>query len=401
MKKFLMFLLIAAIIGGAVIYHYRYDIFQFSAEKIIKDNLPPYVNVGSIVFDLENGTLKVKDLSIKNPQGYYNKYLARLDEITCRYRMKGKNVLDGIVVTEITADSPLINIERLRGGRMNVNEMSELMGGGKGQAKSTAKGDQGSAKNKFLKDRSISDLIELPNTIYIKKGKVIFTDKDISSTAYKLTFEDINGNLDILLNNDYNEVLSVASKGSGALNGDMGQKISWNISLDPNASALTMGNTYNINNVDVTVFRPYYEEYSPILIESCRASGTLVFNFDNGNIGSTNTLYLNGLKFKVKQGQTGAKYWETALPDVIKYLQSSSGQIVFDFKIKGPMDSPRFYPGPNLKTAMQNMVVDKVSNLIEGFTKEGDSSGAAQGAAQGEKSDVQKAVDIFKSLINE
>jgi len=386
-KKLAITFIVLLAVGIGVIYVFRYNIFQYSAETIIKKNLPPYLNIDSITFDFKSEIMRVKDLGIKNPKGYKNKYLARIDSINCGFRMKGKNILDGIEVTDIITDKAVINIERLSNGRINATEMGNVMGSG--QAK---KGEKKKGKNGKEDKFDVSRWIKLTATVNIKDGKVVFIDNYKLSRPYMLTFDDINGDLVIRLNEDYTAVRSVASEGTGYLDGDMSQEIRWRISLDPGARELTMSNRFEVSGVDITLFKPYYDKYSPILVDGGRCSGTLVFDFDNGNIGSMNTLSLKDLKFRVKESSFAAQFWGGSIPDIIKYLQTSPGEITFDFKIKGNMEDPEFYPGPVVKQAIQNMVVDKVSEFIE------KAAGPEEGEG-GEQSDTQKVMGAIKELL--
>ena len=396
MKKFLIFVVLFIIGLSVIIYPYWREIFQFSAESIIKKNLPPYVAVKEITFDLKEGTLKVEDLKIKNPPGYSSRYLATVGLITCKYEMKGENILDGIKVTSIVASKPLIAIERLPNGRINTNEMDKVMGTSKPSKPALPVAKKEAPKG----GRKISDLVELPSKIKIRNGKLTFLDRMITPKPYSIAVEKVNGPLDIGLSDDYRKVVSVGSRGTGFLNGDTRQKIQWVTSLDPEATALTMANKYEVTDIDITLFKPYYDEFSPVVIQKGRCSGTLVFNFDNGNIGSTNTLHLRGFVFQEKTGGRGSEYWVGTVSEVVKYLESAPGEIVFDFKIKGPMDSPRFYPGPHVKAAIQNMVVDKISDVIQGLDKD-QAAQAGTATTPAQKTDTEKVVDIIKSLMQE
>ncbi|MFH1552023.1 MAG: hypothetical protein ABID83_00060 [Candidatus Omnitrophota bacterium] len=399
MKKlaFIVLVFIAVVVG--VLYVFRFDIFQYSAETIIKKNLPAYVKVDSIIFNLEKGTMEVNGLGIKNPKGYHNKFLATIKTITCRYKMKGKNILDGIEVTEIIAQSPVINIERRADGKLNVNDMDQVMASGNPEkgAKEKAVGARfiepgktsSSAKQSFA-GKNISDLIKLTDTINIKDGEVVFLDAFMANRPYKLAFEGLIGNLVIRLNDDYSRVLSMASQGRGFLEGDRSQQISWVVSLDPTAKELTMSNRYEISNIDILLFSRYYAPYSPIVILGGRCSGTLVFDFDHGNIGSTNTLVVRGLRFRQQAEGSGYGFWQSdIIPQVINYLQSNPDEVTFDFKIKGTIENPQFYPGPYVKAAIQAVVVDKVSETIRSLTQEGSDT-----------SDAGKVVDVIKGLLN-
>jgi len=392
-------LIIVLIALAGVVYFYRYDIFQYSAERIIKENLPKYVSVDRIIFNLKEGILEVKNFRIKNPRAFQDKYLARIASITCKYRMQGKNILDGIEITEIVANEPVINIERLSNGLLNVNVMGQVMAADTDRAspeaaaakeeKKTQKRSPGAA---VLRGRNISDLVRLTDTINVKDGKMNLLDKCISPRRpYSLTFEDVNGNIDLKLSDDYKDVLSAGSQGSGFVNGDRSQRISWTVSLNPQTADLTMSNRCEVRNLDITLFEPYYDRYSPVVIDRGWVSGTLVFDFDNGNIGSMNTVKLRGLKFRAKQGGSASQFWDVTVPDLIKYLSTSPGEIVFDFKIKGNMKSPRFYPGPVVQNAIQAMAFDKISDALSG-------SGEGGGEQAGQ-TDAEKVIDVLRSFM--
>ncbi|MFH1879028.1 MAG: DUF748 domain-containing protein [Candidatus Omnitrophota bacterium] len=391
MKKAGIALLILLFAAIGVIYHYRFDIFQFSAETMIMKMLPDYIDIDRVIFDLKNGKLMVKGFSVKNPSGYEKKYLATIETVTCRYKMRGKNILDGLEVTEIEGDLPVINIERKRDGKMNVNEMGGLMATpAPAVTKKAVTREKTPYDTRPSGKMTISDIIKLPDTIHIVNGKVFFEDRAVMRAPYLLSFENVNGDITLKLSAEYTRVLSVSSVGNGFVNNKPGQRINWVISLDPLTSALTMSNRFEVSTVDITLFKPYYDRYSPIDIQSGLFSGTLVFDFDNGNIGSTNTVEITGLRFTEKQGGDAALFWDVSLTDVIKYLESSPGRIIFDFKIKGDMRHPNFYPGPRVKEAIQGMVVDKVSNLFSG----GKDSGSGT-----EMTDAEKVVDVLKGFL--
>ena len=407
MKKFLLIVLVLLMAAGAGVWYYRYDIFQFSAETIIKKMLPGYVHVDRLIFDLKNGVLTVEGFSIRNPKGFQNRYLATIGSIPCRYKMQGKNILDGIEITDIEAADALINIERLSNGALNVNELGNMMAEDQPKSvpvpvKAAAKASSGKAGGiNPIGDKKISDLLELTDTIEIKNGKFTFVDKAVAAQPFYMTFEDINGDIRLRLNNDYTAVLSAGTTGRGVINGDQSQSVKWIVHMDPTTPNLTMSNRIEPSNVDIMPFRPYYDKYSPVDIQAGRFSGTLVFDFDNGNIGSTNILKLKGLKFTERPGGFASGFWDVSIQDIVKYLETSPGEIVFDFKIKGSMESPRFYPGPNVTQAIQNMAVDKISELIQ--KSQGGGEQAAAGTAPARqappKSDAEVMMDLIQGLI--
>ncbi|MFH1305903.1 MAG: DUF748 domain-containing protein [Candidatus Omnitrophota bacterium] len=405
MKKVGLVLLVLILIAGGFIYHNRFKIVKLSAESIIRENLPPYVKIKELTLDPEAGTLKAKGLTVEGPKGFESKFLAGIEELSCKYRLKENNILNGIEITRIAAVMPIINIERRADGHINVNEMSTVMARKKISATGAIGGGLAAAVKGIAgrsdKKKSISDFISLPDVIEIRNGAVVFRDGLVSQRPYKLTFERLAGTLTIKLSENFEKVTWVASRGEGFVNGDVSQRIGWEISLDPAAETLTMSNTYKADNVDITLFKPYYDKYSPIVVTNGRFSGSLIFNFDNNNIGSMNTLVIRGLRFAMKEGDSGMlsmRGWtELILPDVITYLQSSPDEVIFDFKIKGPMDNPRFYLGPQVKKAIQFAVVDKVSQVLESMSNP---EGAAQAGTKAVQSDTEKVVSLIKGLLD-
>lgn len=400
MKKFFIILLVFAVLGGGILWYYRYDIFQYSAETIIMQKLPKYVHVDRIIFDLQNKSLQVRGFGIKNPRGYEDKYLATIETITAKYKMKGANILDGIVVTSIEGVRPIINIERQSNGKLNVEEMGSVMEASdqKSEIKETVSKSKVAkiiGGRKDIAGKTISDLVELPDTINVTSGRIIFLDKVISPRGYRLSFDDFNGDIKLQLNENYTQVIQASTNGRGFVNGDKSQSIDWVVATYPQSEQLHMSNRFEINNVDAIAFKPYFAKYSPVDITKAWISGTLVFNFSDGDIGSSNVLRISGLEFVEPRSSEGSGLWDVSVSDIIEYLRNSTGEVVFDFKIKGSMESPRFMLGPHVKQAVQSMAIDAVSKLLspQGAAQKGTQ---AVGAA---KSETEQVVNVIRQLL--
>jgi hypothetical protein len=243
-------------------------------------------------------------------------------------------------------------------------------------------------------NKEITRLLTLTDTIEITKGKVYFLDSVVSKPQYRLIFDNVNGELVMKLKGDFTSVLAASSTGSGFVNSDPGQRVSWKVSLDPRASALTMSSRFEIQGVEITQFKPYYDPYIPIVITQGWCSGTLVFDFDRGNIGSMNTLVLQRFRFAQKKEGQGSSSWQPdTIPRMIEYLRSSPDEITFDFKIKGTMQDPKFYPGDHVKKAITAMTVDTISDALKQSIR-----GEGQ-PATGEKSDAERVVDAIQELL--
>lgn len=399
MRIFFIALLIILIIAIAAVFIYRYKILQYSAEQVIRRALPDYVRIDKINLIPKDNSIVFANFKILNPKGFSDKYLLEIEDITCRYKMIGKNMLEGFEILEPSFRRPTLNIERLKSGTSNLEAMAKTLEKASKEMppqKESKPIGQGIA-SKIIGHKSLHEIIKLPQTFIVNDGKVIFIDRMPYSKGHMITFEKIEARLSITLDNSYAKVLSLSTEGEGRLNGNQDEVIRWTISLNPLTPKLTMSNRFEVSGMDILSFEPYYDRYSPLVFKKGKFSGTLIFDFDNGNIGSTNEVRLSDILFYIKHGWENAEFWETSVPDLAKYLTSSFGEIIFDFKIKGEMSNPKFYLGPISKQALASMAIGKLSDII------GDVAGAsAKQGADASKTGVEKAkeyIELFKGLI--
>ncbi|MBU0605224.1 MAG: DUF748 domain-containing protein [Candidatus Omnitrophica bacterium] len=393
------------LVAGAAIFIYRYQILQYSAEKVVRKLLPDYITVEKMSFNLRDSRIVFSAFRIMNPPGFSGKYLLEISEAECRFRLKGKNMLEGFEVLNPVFKKPLLSIERLADGRTNLQEMTGFLE--KKGLETKTKAQVGEVKPSGKSDAtggiSLSGVVKLPEEFVIKDGKVVFLDGMVSPGRYTITLENVNATLGLKLDSAYTRALNVSTIGSGMVNGRPDETIKWDTKIDPTTSELTMSNRFNVSRVDIMAFVPYFDKYSPLTFRSGYFSGLLIFDFDNGSIGSTNEVLLSKISFEVKRGSENARFLETTVPDLVKYFTSSSGDIMFDFKIKGRMSDPQFYLGPISKQAVASMAIDKiVQALSQAAREQADPQAAA--AAAGNKSDMEKAseyIDMFKGLLKE
>jgi len=394
-KKVLIAIVLFLIAVVTIIFIYRYQLFQFSAETIIRKALPEYIKIDRIYFDFKESKIVLGGFKITNPPNFSYKDLLEIEEVSCKYKMRGKTFMDGIEIYEGLFKKPVIVIERLRDARLNLVEMQHVMGKGPQAAAKTGqgRGDRPKSAN-MLGSKKLSDIVKLPNEFSLKEGKIMYVDRLGLAKPHMITIENIDAVLALKLNDSYSSVLEVGSSGQGDLNGDSNEIVRWFITYNPTTPKLTMSNRFEVSNLDIISFEPYYDRHSPLIFVKGKFSGSLIFDFDNGNIGSTNEIHLSDFRFYIKQGYETAQFWGTTVPDLVRYFSSPSGDIVFDFKIKGDMDNPKFYLGPISKQALTSMAIDKISSAIQK---------ASSPEGGGPKSDIEKAkeyIDLFKGLIN-
>lgn len=397
-----VFAIILAILSGVAIYIYRQAIIQYYGEKLIRDNLPEYVKIDKIKFDLGNNVFSLGGLKVLNPPGYLAKYLLAIEEVRCAYKIKGAIFPEGLDVTEISFKKPEISIERLPDSSMNFVEMDRFtksfpaknMPTDLSEEAQKAKPAANPAPQNLNITKKLSDVIKLPPSFSIERGRIFFIDSVPYQKPYEITIDSVNGDVAISFNDSYTEIFSLAFTLQGILNGASDEKLKWIASLDPKSPKLTMSNRFEVSNINILTFEPYYDAHSPILFQSGKFSGDLVFDFDDGNIGSTNEIRLSDIAFSVKQGHETGQFWDTSAEDLIRYFTTSSGDVVFDFKIKGDMAHPQFYLGPISKRALTSMALDKISSYAMNQIAK-----PADAAAGGTVDKAQDYINMFKELI--
>ena len=396
-KIILISLLVMFITAGAGVYIYRHEIIRRTAEMVVRNFLPDYVKIDALRVDFKGNRVGLSGVKVLNPSGFSGRYLLEASEIYCDYRLMGKTLFDGIEVLVVVLERPVLDIERLADGRINADEFRKMVERSAAESRpAQGKAVKAKAPAAAKGAKKLTAPIKLPETYSIKEGKVIFIDNVPVPGPHRITLEKVDATITAKFDSASEKVVNISSAGQGDVNGAYAQVLKWVVALHPEAQKLTMSNRLEASGVDILPFKPYYDAYSPFVFKSGKFSGTLVFDFDNGNIGSTNELRFSELDFDVKKDFANAQAWEVTVQDIVKYFTSSFGDIVFDFKIKGDMEKPRFYLGPISKKAVTSMTIDKISAAIQEAATSSGKEGAA--AAPGEKSDIEKAAEYLEAL---
>ena len=371
LKKIIITVVVALAVAAGVLYAYRYAIIKFYAEKLIRENLPGYIKIGEISFDFANNRFSVNDFRVLNPPGFPSPSLVSIKKISYNYSIKG--MLKCLEISDVLLDGIDLRIERLSENNVNMSKMDRFVENfqpapakGSGQAPSGVK-----AASAAFNTKDLASLIKLPVSYKIKDSRLAFLDRVPYGNPYIITIESVSGEVSISFSDDYSSVKSLSFALSGVLNGERRENIRWEGSLNPATPRLTMSNRFEVSGLNLLTFEPYYDSFSPLVFRRGRVSGTLVFDFNNGNIGSTNEVYLSDLAFSVKKGYENAQFWGSTVPEIMRYFTTMSGDVVFDFKLKGDMAKPTFYLGPISKRALTSMIVDKITSYaIEQATKQ-------------------------------
>jgi len=410
MRKFFLFLLITIVVvlaaGGLYLYKNGYSLLRDSMESIIKSNLPHYLSIDHIEFDMDRKVITATGFAMKNPEQFQNKNFIHISQITCHFKMNGSTFTDGIEITDIIATKPKIYIERLPTGETNVSAIQKHVE--KQKLKKDARTSISVPETipwwkrfilKHMPAIDIYELIKLCDTLDIRDGEVSFSDGTISrDEPYTIALSGVNGFFTIDFADKYSKINQLSGELDGVLNGRPNERVRWIMRHDTANPKLTMSNRIELKNIDPTAFEPYYDKYIPITITKCSASGTLIFDFDNSILGSDNILELNGLAFKEHSANEYQKYWGDAAPSIVNYLKSSSDRLIFDFKIKGALNDLHFYLGPKVKKALvQTVAVNTISNLIAKPQNAATQAGGA--AADTAQSSADAILETIKGMM--
>ena len=392
-KKPVIITAIALVSIFAAIFIYRYQIMQYTAEMLIRKCLPDYIKIDTIKFDFAKGDVFFDGVKVLNPPEFSKEYMVEIEKITCHYKMRGKTILDGLELSSPVFVNAFLNAERLGNGKVNLAEEGAVI---EKKSPAVSPGKETAAQSGTASASATSPLpgVKFPETFIIKDSKAVFIDRMTRANPNIITFENVNAEVTIKMDAAYKKVLTVSSVGQGNVNGDKKQIVNWTVNWNPTTPRLTMSNRFEVSGVSITPFEPYYDKYSPLVFKTGRFSGLLIFDFNNGMIGSSDELRLSDLRFFVKSGYENTQFWETTVPDLVKYFTTPYGEIVFDFKIKGDMENPKFYLGPKSKEAIISMAVDKISAAIQ--------NNAASASSGAPKNDIDKAkqyIDLFKNLM--
>lgn len=405
LKRIFIAAALIAIIITAALFVYRHTIVRYFAEKLIRSNLPPYIKFEKINFNFADGRVNLDNIEVLNPPGFSSKNVIKISSVSFKYGVMGIGIPRGLEISEVMVKGADIFVERVREGGINNEGAVNLVemrnfalpqqpaGIPAPQEKGAVQPQPEARAPRSIMGAKPSEIIKLPPSFRIKNGKVEFWDRVPYDKPHVITIESIDGEIFMGLDDNYSRVTGLSFTLAGDLNGVEGAKIKWISSLDPETPKLTMSNRFEVKNLDIRAFEPYYDKYSPFVFKRGRFSGTLVFDFNNGDIGSTNVIKLSDILFWVKPGYENAEMWETNVQELLRYFTTASGDVVFDFKIKGSMSKPAFQLGPISRRAMTAMAVNKISSYaIQAMTNPNDAAAKGVDKAKG-------YIDLIKGMI--
>lgn len=154
MKKFVVFLVILAVIGGGVYY------FSPSLETIVKSVVHKYgsevtgtdVNLGGFKLDLSDGKVEIKELTVANPKNYTQPYAMSVGKVAVQVDIKSI-LSDTIVVKNVEIEKPQISYEMLSLKQNNISQlMDNIKANTASETKSEAKAEEKTTQKSEVKN---------------------------------------------------------------------------------------------------------------------------------------------------------------------------------------------------------------------------------------------------------
>ncbi len=397
-KITIIILLVIILALAGYLYLNRHELFNKSIDRVLTDLLPPYIEIDGLSLDFEKKTIKIENLKILNPKDFSHPYLVQAPLISCSYKQGGDaDSLKSISIEDIEITDLKLYIDRNSGGEINIERMKDVFKGASTIKKMSLKTKVLGIFSYLLSPvKNIDQLLDTDPVFNVSSGVLVLTDDYLSDGDYVTTVEDIDAVVILDLRKKFKGIDHVAFKGKGIVNGKPRQRLEWDTKYDPTTEKLTMANQFIIRDIDFARFSPYYDRFSPFIFKKARASGELMFNFDNGDIGSMNEIRFSDTEIEPKKDYVFNKFWPTGTEDLYRYFSDSSGEIVFDFKIKGTIDKPEFHLGSKTKQALSRMAIYKIADVL--LSSDKDTSQQSPDAPAEDKSDIEKIIDILKSL---
>ena len=110
-KKLIIAFILLLACAAAVLFMHRFYVLQYTVETLIRKALPDYVRVDKIRLEPERHSLVLENFRIVNPGNFSYPYLFEIESMSCKYKLKGRSILDGFEIFEPEFKAPTLTIE--------------------------------------------------------------------------------------------------------------------------------------------------------------------------------------------------------------------------------------------------------------------------------------------------
>jgi len=121
------------------------------------------------------------------------------------------------------------------------------------------------------------------------------------------------------------------------------------------------------SNIDISHIKPYLDAYTPFIFSHGMFSANMNAGISSAGINSFTTIYFHSVNVAVDPSKENAEFLQTSVNKLVPYLTSNRGDIIFDFYLSGPFESPTVSMGPKLKEAAGLAVMNEVNTYLQGM----------------------------------
>jgi AsmA protein len=294
---------------------------------VAREALQREVELGEIKVSLFRG-ITLQDLNVRERDGKESFIAA--DRVILRYQL-WPLLFKRVVIDEVRLDAPRIRIERLADGSFSFSDLLPQEAAAPAEAPSAALPEPAAAASIDL----------LVSEVVIRDGLVIFLDRVVSRTApleYKLSSLNVTAS-DISLQKDF--PLSVQAKINGS---------ALEITGKVNAADRSGQARVRLDDLDVTVFSPYFAEQLPGKL------GSLKLTLDLTAEGNGKVVASSGL-IEMKQIDL--------VLDALKDAPLRGANATFGYKLKADLAQTRL--GIDEAKAVFNGIPLLLSGTVENY----------------------------------
>jgi len=357
----ILVLVITLIIGGTIFY---FRVFGKNfVEKALSKALDSDIRFESFTLDLPKYTATFTNITLPGKDRVLGaKYNLTANKLVLLFDKGRFQKRRAIIFEKITVKNAVLHIERgeARGGVLPFKIGKNI------PFKKGVKGVLGTPKPSAF--YSFGNMVK---NISIKDSTIEFVDRDILGAPYTIIFDDFNAEITAKPQEKSSGSMPIVCQASfripsqnfapGRVNID-GVITAYKYMEDIQARV-------NTQSVDITIFGPYINRYTPFIIRQGIFSSRTNFELLNTRINSLTTMEFYTLSLAVDPSKEGASFLNTSVDKLVPYLTSKSGSLIFDFTVKGGEGALTYGLGPQVKDAIGMAITSEIFETIRRFQK--------------------------------
>ncbi len=353
-KSFLACVLIAAIITAGAVFYLKF-FGKANIEQMLSKMLGSQIKFQTMSFNLNEGLVDFKGFTILNKMEF-EENIFKADNFIVLIDKERFEKDRTFILQEVVVENGVLTIERNRKGIFNIASAHE-------EAKPWISGIAYAAE--IPAATGLYDFAKNFKSIVIKNSIINFKDYYVSQTPLTLYCDN------------FNFQLKTDPPSNGRIQANCSMTFRIPMKNPPNGSASLQASmaiykdrvdtetTLKTDYIEITLFRPYFDQYTPFYVNSGSFSSTTIFRMHNTVIDCPTTVLFHNLRLATKPGMENSQFLQTAVNRLAPYLQSGQGDLYFDFVIKGPAQKPQAGLGPKVKFAIGMVALEEFSKVMQ------------------------------------